>query len=58
MVERYAVSGDATEIVDQLASLMAYPRLDRVVLSCQGGSMSLDDVLRMLEKSVLPKIGI
>jgi hypothetical protein len=37
---------------------MAYPRLDRVVLSCQGGSASLDDVLRMLEKSVLPKIGI
>lgn len=58
MIERYAVSGDAAEIVDQLASLMAYPRLDRVVLSCQGGSTSLDDVLRMLEKSVLPNIGI
>jgi 5,10-methylenetetrahydromethanopterin reductase len=58
MIERYAVSGDAAEIVDQLASLMAYPRLDRVVLSCQGGSTSLDDVLRMLEKSVLPKIGL
>lgn len=56
MIERYAIAGDAAEITDRLQALMAYPRLDRIVLSSQGGSMSLDDTLRLLEQRVLPSV--
>lgn len=57
MVERYAIAGDAVEVSDRLAALLAHPRLDRVVLTPQGGAASLDEVLLVLEKSVLPKLG-
>ena len=56
MIERYAIAGDAVEITDRLQALMAYSRLDRIVLSSQGGSMSLDDTLRLLERWVLPSL--
>ena len=56
MIDRYAIAGDAVEITEQLQRLMSYHRLDRIVLSSQGGSTSLDDTLRLLEKSVLPNL--
>jgi len=56
MVARYAIAGDATEVAERLAALMAHPRLDRIVLTPQGGSASLDEVLLTLEKHVLPKL--
>lgn len=56
LIERYAVAGDAAEITERLQALMTYPRLDRIVLSSQGGSMSLDDTLRLLERKVLPHL--
>jgi 5,10-methylenetetrahydromethanopterin reductase len=57
MVERYAIAGDALEVSERLASLLAHPRLDRVVLTPQGAAASLDEVLRLFEKGVLPNIG-
>ncbi|HEU5097034.1 MAG TPA: LLM class flavin-dependent oxidoreductase [Reyranella sp.] len=54
MIERYAVAGDGIAIREQLQALMIQPCLDRIVLSAQGGSMPLDDVLRLLERTVLP----
>jgi alkanesulfonate monooxygenase SsuD/methylene tetrahydromethanopterin reductase-like flavin-dependent oxidoreductase (luciferase family) len=56
MVERYAVAGDAVEVAERLASLMAHPHLDRIVLTPHGGSASLRDILLALEKSVLPRL--
>jgi alkanesulfonate monooxygenase SsuD/methylene tetrahydromethanopterin reductase-like flavin-dependent oxidoreductase (luciferase family) len=56
MVERYAVAGSAAEIVDQLARLMATPGIERIVLTPQGGAAPLDEVLRVLEKNVLPRL--
>ena len=56
MVERYAIAGDAVEVSERLAALIAHPRLDRIVLTPQGGAASLDEVLLMLEKNVLPKV--
>ena len=35
---------------------IAHPRLDRIVLTPQGGAASLDEVLLMLKKNVLPKV--
>ena len=57
MVERYAIAGDAVEVTERLSALLAHPRLDRVVLTPQGGATSLDDVLLLLENDVLPKLG-
>jgi 5,10-methylenetetrahydromethanopterin reductase len=57
MVERYAIAGDAVEVSERLAALLAHPRLDRVVLTSQGSAASLHEVLLVLEKSVLPKLG-
>ena len=57
MVERYAIAGDTVEVAERLAALLAHPRLDRVVLTPQGGAASLDEVLLVLEKSVLPTLG-
>jgi 5,10-methylenetetrahydromethanopterin reductase len=57
MVERYAIAGDTLEVSERLASLLAHPRLDRVVLTPQGAAASLEEVLRLLEKDVLPRIG-
>jgi hypothetical protein len=54
MVERYAIAGDAVEVSERLASLLAHPHLDRVVLTPQGGATSLDEVLLFLGKAVLP----
>jgi len=56
MVERYAVAGAPAEIAAQLSALMATPGLDRVVLTPQGGATPLEDVLRTLEREVLPKL--
>lgn len=56
MIDRYAIAGDAEEISEQLTALMTYPNLDRIVLTPQGGSASLEEVLRILEKSVLPRL--
>jgi 5,10-methylenetetrahydromethanopterin reductase len=56
MVERYSIAGDAAEVSERLSLLLAHPRLDRVVLTPQGGAASLDEVLRLLEKAVLPKV--
>jgi alkanesulfonate monooxygenase SsuD/methylene tetrahydromethanopterin reductase-like flavin-dependent oxidoreductase (luciferase family) len=57
MVERYAVAGDTSEVAERLGALLAHPRLDRIVLTPQGGSATLEEVLRTLEKHVLPKLG-
>jgi 5,10-methylenetetrahydromethanopterin reductase len=57
MVERYSIAGDAVEVSERLASLLAHPRLDRVVLTPQGGVASLDEVLVLLGNNVLPKLG-
>ena len=57
MVERYAIAGEAVDVSERLAALLAHPRLDRVVLTPQGGAAALDEVLLVLEKSVLPKLG-
>ena len=56
MVARYAIAGDTTEVAERLASLMAHPRLDRIVLTPQGGAATLEDVLLTLDKHVLPKL--
>ena len=56
MVERYAVAGDAVEVSERLAALMAHPRLDRIVLTPQGGAAALDEVLIALERSVLGRL--
>jgi alkanesulfonate monooxygenase SsuD/methylene tetrahydromethanopterin reductase-like flavin-dependent oxidoreductase (luciferase family) len=56
MVARYAIAGDTTEVAERLAALMAHPRLDRIVLTPQGGAAPLDEVLLTLEKHVLPKV--
>ena len=56
MVKQYAVAGDPVEISEQLSALMLHPRIDRVVLTAHGGNSSLTEVLRTLEKDVLPKI--
>jgi 5,10-methylenetetrahydromethanopterin reductase len=56
MVARYAVAGDAVEVSERLAALMAHPRLDRIVLTPQGGAATLDEVLLTLEKHVLQKV--
>ncbi len=55
MVERYAIAGDAVEVSERLAELLARPGLDRIVLTPQGGTTSLDAVLGALENSVLPE---
>lgn len=57
MVERYAIAGDALEVSERLAELLARPFLDRIVLTLHGGTASLDEVLRTLENSVFPKLG-
>jgi DTW domain-containing protein YfiP len=56
MVERYAIAGDAVEVAERLAALIAHPRLDRIVLTPQGGATSLDEVLLMLDKHVLRNV--
>jgi 5,10-methylenetetrahydromethanopterin reductase len=55
MVERYAVAGNATEIAEQLKTLMATQGIERIVLTPQGGSMPLDEVLRRFERHVMPE---
>jgi 5,10-methylenetetrahydromethanopterin reductase len=57
MVARYAIAGDAVEVAERLAALAAHPRLDRIVLTPQGGAATLDEVLLTLETHVLPKVG-
>ena len=37
LVERYAIAGDAVEVSERLSTLMAHPRLHRIVLTPQGG---------------------
>jgi 5,10-methylenetetrahydromethanopterin reductase len=56
MVARYAVAGDAVEVSERLATLMAHPHLDRIVLTPQGGAAALDEVLIALEKTVLGRL--
>jgi 5,10-methylenetetrahydromethanopterin reductase len=56
MVGRYAIAGDAAEVSERLSALLVDPHLDRVVLTPQGGASSLDDVLRVLESNVLPRL--
>jgi 5,10-methylenetetrahydromethanopterin reductase len=57
MVERYAIAGDPVEVSERLTTLLAHPRLDRVVLTPQGGAESLDEILLAFEKDVLPRLG-
>ena len=56
MVERYAIAGDAVEVSERLSTLLAQPRLHRVVLTPQGGAATLDEVLIALEKTVLGRL--
>ena len=56
MIADYAIAGDAEDVREQLKAAMAHPRLDRVVLTSQGGSITLDEVLRVLGDDVLPKM--
>jgi 5,10-methylenetetrahydromethanopterin reductase len=58
MVKQYAVAGDFIEISEQLSALMLHPRIDRVVLTAHGGDSSLDEVFRVLDKNVLPKVNM
>lgn len=59
LVRKFAVTGDAVEVRDQLQALQSHPRLDRVILNPQvsgAGALPLEDVLRNLGETVLPHL--
>ena len=54
LVRRYAISGSPGDVAHSLRTLLDIPGLDRVVLTAQGGQMTLGETLDILENESLP----